>query len=74
MGETRQTRDMPCAVHEERLDKIDEALKSIAETVRSLEKLADRALGGLTVLMIVQPVATGVLTGVILWYLTRKGR
>ena len=62
------TTDRPqCAVHEQRLNAMEEAMGELAKAVASLKQMADRALGGAAVLMLIQPV----ITGLVLYYLTR---
>lgn len=58
----------PCDLHEQRLDTIEAAMKDLAETTKRLELLAARAVGAISVLMLAQPV----LTGIVLYWLTKK--
>ena len=43
-------------------------MKELAETTKRLEMLAARAVGGLSVLLLVQPIVSGL----VLYYLTKK--
>lgn len=58
----------PCELHEQRLTTIEVAMKELAETTKRLEMLAARAVGGLSVLLLVQPIVSGL----VLYYLTKK--
>lgn len=58
----------PCALHDQRIAVIETAVKDLSETTKRLELLAARAVGGFAVLMFAQPL----LTGLVLYYLTRS--
>lgn len=55
-------------LHEQRITVVEKAVEDLAETTKRLELLAARAVGGIGVLMLLQPVVTGLL----LYYLTNK--
>lgn len=58
----------PCELHEQRLTTIEVAMKDLADTTKRLELLAARAVGAISVLMLIQPIVTGL----ILYYLTNQ--
>ena len=57
-----------CALHERRLTELETAIKSLADTTKSLELVVARAAGALVVFAFAQPV----LTGLILNWLIRE--
>lgn len=61
-----------CALHEQRLNTMEETLKQLADSMGKMQRMADKAIGGLSVLLMVQPIVTGVVVGLILYWVTVK--
>jgi len=61
-----------CALHEQRLNTMEETLKQLADSMGKIQRLADRSIGALSVLLMVQPVVTGVVVGLILYWVTGR--
>lgn len=61
-----------CALHEQRLNAMEETLKQLADSIGKMQRMADKAIGALGVLLMVQPVVTGVVVGLILYWVTSK--
>jgi hypothetical protein len=53
---------------------MEETLKQLADSMGKIQRLADRSIGALSVLLMVQPVVTGVVVGLILYWVTGKHR
>ena len=61
-----------CAVHETRLDRIEEGLKELTKNVWALQRMADKLIGAAVVLSVLQPILTGIAVGLVLHW--AKGR
>lgn len=51
----------PCELHEQRLTTIEIEMKDLADTTKRLDLLAARAVGAISVPMLIQPIVTGLI-------------
>lgn len=62
----------PCDVHSERINALEKTMDEMSATVKRLELMAASAMGSVKTLLFVQPFISGVLTGLVVYYLTRR--
>lgn len=62
----------PCQTHETRIGALEEVIKELGATVKRLELMAASATGSLKTILVLQPIVTGVIVGVVVFFLTRR--